>query len=91
VSTTPGPWTVSKHGTPAYHPQFGVYAPNANDHIIVSGQNAQADANLVAAAPDLLTALREIESLLDCGNIDESHWQDCLGIARAAIAKAEQV
>lgn len=46
-----------------------------------------ANARLIAAAPDLLAALEEIEGLLDCGNIEQSHWDDCLRISRSAKAK----
>lgn len=35
----------------------------------------------------LLEALRDIERLLDCGNIEQSHWDDCLDVARAALGK----
>ena len=52
MTHTPEPWEVSKHGTPESHPQFGVYAEGRhNDHVIVRGENASADAHLIAAAP----------------------------------------
>ena len=55
---TPGPWEVSKHATPDYAPQFGIYAEGArNDLAIVKGDNAHADAVVMAAAPGLLRAL----------------------------------
>ena len=38
----------------------------------------------------LLAALTEIEGLLDCGNIEQSHWDDCLNIARAALKLAKE-
>ncbi len=57
---TPGPWSVSKHATPDYAPQFGIYAGDSpNDLAIVKGDNAEADAALIEAAPDLLAALQE--------------------------------
>jgi len=37
----------------------------------------------------LLSAIKEIECLLDCGNIEQSHWDDALRIARKAIAEAK--
>jgi hypothetical protein len=82
---TPGPWEVVKHGTPAYHPQFGVYAPNGdgNDHAVVTGDNAEADAALIAAAPSLLIACR---AMLEC---QADLCESCIRLARAAIAKAE--
>lgn len=63
---TPGPWSASKHGTPDYAPQYGVYAgDSARDHVIVMGPNAQADAALIAAAPEMLAALAELVAEAD--------------------------
>ena len=87
---TPGTWAVSKHGTPAYAPQFGVYAEGANDHVIVRGENAEADAALIAQAPDLLEALRQAERALSgWPNWSSDAIADATRIARAAIRKAE--
>ena len=55
---TPGPWEVSKHGTPESHPQYGIYTGSKNDHVIVKGDDALADTLLIAAAPELLEALQ---------------------------------
>lgn len=88
---TPGPWEISKHGTPAHSPQFGVYAPDSpslrvNDHVIVVGENAEADANLIAAAPDLLAVLEGVLiASEDNGKMSDIDWNGL----RAAIAKAE--
>lgn len=60
MSHTPGTWEVSKHATPDYAPQFGVYAEGEqHDLAIVKGINAEADACLIAAAPKLLEACQE--------------------------------
>ena len=57
---TPGPWNVSRHATPDYAPQFGIYAgESARDLAIVKGDNAAADAALIEAAPELLAALED--------------------------------
>jgi hypothetical protein len=54
---------------------------------------AQANKRLIASAPDLLAALRELESLFDYrGDTRPYTWQERLPMlerARAAIAKAE--
>ena len=66
--STPGPWAISKHATPDYAPQFGIYANGGcrPDFIIVKGESAEADATLIAAAPNLLTILEDaIESYKD--------------------------
>ena len=56
---TPAPWEITKHATPEYAPQFGVYAEGqVNDLATVVGPNAKADAQLIAAAPQLLAACK---------------------------------
>jgi hypothetical protein len=92
---TPGPWNTSKLASPDYCPQFGVFADfDANrDLAIVKGERAKADAALIATAPELLTALREIA---ERGPVDGYTSAAALRlrlmgiqtIARAAIAKA---
>jgi len=53
---TPGPWKVSNDGAPSW---WGVYSPSTNDDI-VTGLTNEADARLIAAAPKLLEALKEL-------------------------------
>jgi hypothetical protein len=51
---TPGPWETSKHATPDYAPQYGVYTEqDSRDLATVKGGNAEANARLIAAAPAL--------------------------------------
>lgn len=74
---TPGPWEVSKHGTPDYAPQFGVYAVGAsNEHAIVKGPYAAADAALIEAAPDMLGLLRDIASIIDTTDSEHPAFMD---------------
>lgn len=60
---TQGNWEFSKHGN---NDSFGVYAEGSpNDLAIVKGGNeeggeAEANAKLIAAAPDLLKALQDL-------------------------------
>jgi hypothetical protein len=80
VSHTRGPWKVGEAG-----PE-GLQVDTAD----ASGTVAECigwrpDAHLIAAAPDLLDALRE---LLDA-TADEGDWPVEVAAARAAIAKAE--
>jgi hypothetical protein len=95
---TPGPWVVGNQdplnfGVPrgwGTEPIGFVYGPSFPEHSEV-GQRALANARLIAAAPELLEALR---SIADC--CDEEHaardyasrQAEIRGIARAAIAKA---
>jgi hypothetical protein len=91
---TPGPWNIIKHAAPEGYPQFGIYAGDGTqrDFVIVRNDNAAADVELIAAAPEMLAALREIESNLTDhpeakrGN-SKVHY--LMHAARAAIAKAE--
>lgn len=92
---TKGPWEVCKLAAPEYSPQFGVYSGEAaRDHAIVKGDNAQTDARLIAAAPELLAALRELVFVIN--QDDDGDFFICkeaaqeIENARAAIAKATE-
>lgn len=100
-SHTPGPWDVSRHATPESHPQFGVYfsgrcaSPRSHDLAIVRGDNAEADARLISAAPELLEALENLlahEGEIEVSSIGVELDSEALVAARrkakAAIAKA---
>lgn len=85
---TPGPWVVD----PAVRQGFTVYAPK--EGFIVGTQDeegrygaieSEANARLIAAAPDLLEALKELVAAADGVNAGPLTW---LAKARAAIAKA---
>jgi hypothetical protein len=57
---TEGPWFISRHATPDYAPQFGVWSEeDGKDHAIVKGE---ANARLIAAAPDLVHTLEIIRA-----------------------------
>ena len=55
-----GGWQVSRHATPPEFPQFGIYSEGGEGIATVKGENAEADARLIAAAPRLLEALDEL-------------------------------
>lgn len=63
---TSGNWNISRHATPEHSPQFGIYSedfPNKDIAIIV-GENAEADAKIMASSPLLLAiALRLFHSV----------------------------
>lgn len=81
---TPGPWTTEPHGnTTAFYSgashglngRHGLRLMNLDD----GDRNFDANAQLIAAAPDLYAALaRYVE-----------HYGDPLKVARAALAKAD--
>ena len=90
---TPGPWTAFEYGSP----RNSYYVRAVNGEIVISGPSlnnkraSKADAVLIAAAPDLLAALR-------CFIEDERFHvgiggnpivvDKMIAAARAAIAKA---
>lgn len=94
---TPGPWTAlgrdgynsiiirAEHAShwPALVPEFNEIARDPEQ---------EANARLIAAAPDLIDALRDIVARIDCydaGRCPPSLAERCREIALAAIAKAE--
>jgi hypothetical protein len=97
---TPGPWVVD----PAVRQGFTVYAPK--EGFIVGTQDeegrygaieSEANARLIAAAPDLLEALQQATSALEwrwervancAAPVHETAIQEAYNQARAAIAKA---
>jgi hypothetical protein len=61
---TPGPWEVKAvNGNPG---EYGLYIVDANGNDLMRGDfcRSDADANLIAAAPDMLAALREAQQTL---------------------------
>jgi len=85
---TPGPWAASpymnitsRNGTVAKTEQMP-----GNDEA-----ERKANAHLIAAAPDLLSALREMMSVFQDHEQYDEESAEVVSIARAAIAKAEGV
>jgi len=64
---TPGPWETSKDAVPEGHIQITVYEPTGRR--VATVFETEANARLIAAAPDLLKELKDvrewIQSLLD--------------------------
>jgi len=94
---TPGPWELREGWEEVFGP--GIYTPGAHDmepHAAVSqfAADPDADARLIAAAPDLLAALEQIVADNDgyCYRCEKGndHGPSCpIPTARAAIAKAK--
>ena len=88
---TPGPWNSRIKSERTWN--VGVYDAQGNEVAHVSVKSAltahrrDADARLIAAAPDLLSALQQIECL-DDSVIGVNRIEYARNIARAAIAKA---
>lgn len=70
-------------------------APNENASTLLTMEEHQANARLIAAAPSMLDALDSIDEACQQGlnSAEPIHWeaalQDIMGLARAAIAAAE--
>lgn len=85
---TPGPWEARPDSENAFS-AWSVYAVNdQNGYICTTSGNAKADARLIAAAPDLLEALREIAELPVSREMQMYGDNKAADIARAVIAKA---
>lgn len=96
---TPGPWDVDDNGhfydITAGRATVGNVCSSMSwfDNDIHRGPVAMANANLIAAAPELLEALRQLRDYVEDMHaakyggdwVDESHP---MSLARAAIAKA---
>jgi predicted aconitase with swiveling domain len=97
---TPGPWHVGKPdqvSTTGY-PVIPIYSKTTGQVMSEKGPcvvwathgTAEADAALIAAAPDMLAALKAIVACIpDHGTWDQLDPFKMAAIARAAIAKAE--
>ncbi len=79
---TPGPWECSNDATPEHHTQITVYAETDGERVATVFRT-EANARLIAAAPDLLSALRRAVQ----HNSDALDY-DWIGAAEAATAKA---
>ena len=89
---TPGPWEYRKTADTFHtgHPVFGV-GPKINGAIVfVAEQIYEADAQLIAAAPDLLEAAKKLVESIDSDEDGEMSYDGAFLIQlRAACDKAE--
>lgn len=100
---TPGPWHYEHRQGPGYE-QLDVVTVTTNIPVaetFVNGhgpfEECEANARLIAAAPDLLAALRVIKaaySKLDAAAIEfgvgDNNYKHVIGVVEQAIAKAER-
>lgn len=94
---TPGPWTAKRLVSGSY-PGFVILWPDTSNSGLhmrrldsFSGSFSEGDANLIAAAPELLAHLEKIVTLFDmhddCKNLPQT--TECRNKARSLIAKAQ--
>lgn len=81
---TPGPWHIEK--TPKYFRIFSRVLDENNLTQWICNTIDKPNANLIAAAPDLLEAL---EAMQKCDGTDLGELEDLFKRAEAAIAKAK--
>ena len=81
---TPGPWTLGPWNS-GPHEVHGTPVIDKNTLILAIASNNEADARLIAAAPDLLAAL---EALCDAPAVPDV-YSDLWGDANAALDKAK--
>jgi len=98
MKPTPGPWRITGTMTKYIEASLGngwvqeVASVGPTDHDNGYGQQHEANARLIAAAPDLLEALQRINEA--CAQIPEGlegyleQLSDAISDARKAIAKA---
>ena len=96
-SHTSGPWEIGRHATPESFPQFGIYAENGNArdlaHVVSHGTatsaETEANAHLIAAAPEMLEALQNVAEVMSGADYSHVKADMVRAICRRAIAKAE--
>ena len=92
MSHTPGPWTVETDdgNTPVNSAMAEgcLLIDSENAHVAFVFNDKPEDARLIAAAPDLLAALRRAYSVMCVeGENDLEEWQEVLAEVEAAIEK----
>ena len=84
---TKGPWTA--HGTEITHEGFGYEYPVARaNNLIIPDAECEANARLIAAAPEILEACQRLCDALAFDGVEEQ-FEDLYNDAVTLIAKAE--
>lgn len=91
---TPGPWMV--HETGFYTNPFKITARGKHGAVaniphseITTTARQSANARLIAAAPDLLAALDQVDAYLSPFDGEEDAYAEIRSVIRQAIAKAK--
>lgn len=93
---TPAPWRVEGHRSGVPHGHIISHGINSHGdgpegYVCDTWNSSDADARLIAAAPDLLEALKGIIDDDDAGvslNDQRARWNDRMTAAKAAVLKA---
>ncbi len=88
---TPGPWTVDRSVNGELEPFDSKDRHLLNSHSELPLAEREANARLIAAAPDLLDALQRIANtqyrMNKAGKVDPIEVDHCINIAKTAIKK----
>tara|TARA_R100001594_G_scaffold141213_2_gene186991 strand:+ start:1021 stop:1332 length:312 start_codon:yes stop_codon:yes gene_type:complete len=87
---TPGPWTSAWVGTRPHRVAVVWLGENTDKRIEIIGTNKdEANARLIASAPEMLKALKDIYEI----DVPDAEWsptlEKCFGLAREILAKVE--
>jgi hypothetical protein len=88
---TPGPWHRDATEQTFHTKGLNLRAPDGSSIAALFGSKSDeciANANLIAAAPDLLEALEYLLPIAE-KNVETSFGKDAIRIARSTIAKAK--
>ena len=99
MSHTPGPWKIfDGWGSSRFSPVIvdsipdvdGKCVANCICHVASSNDVAEANARLIAAAPELAEALRILYDFQNGPPLEKyrDQWNDAMALAKAALAKA---
>lgn len=85
---TPGPWKSEKLGPLAKQPTWRIFAVNnkdevrdvitdvyGGDEIMKDDSESEANANLIAAAPEMLEAIQDLLNILEDENSEFVHYE----------------
>lgn len=87
---TPGPWRIGDAGHTVFVPPNGQPAPERIATLANRHESTRHNARLIAAAPDMLAALRQVAGCFSDDGRTCSAGQATLAMLRAAIARAEE-
>lgn len=90
MSHTPGPWSATANSTDVFTKKDGVFVAKCYDSILGAGvKECQSNAQLIAAAPDLLEACKALVEKYDDSTNNPLRKQHEIEKAKEVIAKAE--
>ena len=87
---TPGPWNYKGSEIISTHEKRGRPVSVVDLFGAMGGEDSDADAHLIAAAPDLYEALEHLQSVQNGPPLIrfEADWQEAMAKTKAALAKA---